>query len=112
MPRIPASNIAVSSILALEKKLDVTANNIANVNTDEFKKSRVIFQTGDSSGISAKITKVDIPGTMQPNGLESSNVVLAEEFADLITTQHSNTANVKVIETEAEMQEHILDIFA
>jgi len=112
MPRIPALNIAVSSILALEKKLDVTANNIANVNTDEFKKSRVIFQSGDSSGISVTITKVDTPGTIQPNGLESSNVVLAEEFVNLITTQHSNIANVRVIETEAEMQGHILDIFA
>ncbi|HUV51143.1 MAG TPA: flagellar basal body rod C-terminal domain-containing protein [Anaerolineae bacterium] len=112
MPRIPASNIAVSSILALEKKLDVTANNIANVNTDEFKKSRAIFQTGDSTGVSVTITKIDTPGTIQPNGLESSNVFLEEEFVNLITTQHSNTANVQVIKTEAEMQEHLLDVFA
>jgi flagellar basal-body rod protein FlgC len=112
MPRVPASNIAVSSILALEKKLDVTANNIANVNTDEFKKSRAIFQTGDLPGVSVTITKVDTPGTIQPNGLESSNVFLAEEFVNLITTQHSYTANVRVIETEAEMQGHILDVFA
>jgi flagellar hook protein FlgE len=31
---------------------------------------------------------------------------------DLITTQHSQTANVKVIETEGEMQESLLDILA
>jgi len=112
MPRVPASNIAVSSILALEKKLDVTANNIANVNTDEFKKSRAIFQTGNLPGVSVTITEVDTPGTMQPNGLESSNVSLEEEFVNLITTQHSNTANVQVIETEDEMQGHLLDILA
>lgn len=35
MPQVSASNIAVSSILALEKKLDVTANNIANVKVIE-----------------------------------------------------------------------------
>lgn len=112
MPQVSASNIAVSSILALEKKLDVTANNIANVNTDAFKKSRAVFQTGDVPGVFVTISEVDTPGTMQPNGLESSNVDLAEEFAGLITTQHSQTANVKVIETEGDMQESLLDIFA
>lgn len=111
MPRVPASNIAVSSILALEKKLDVTANNIANVNTDEFKKSRAIFQTGDLPGVSVTINKVDTPGTIQPDGVESSNVLLEEEFVNLITTQHSYTANVQVIETEAEMQGPLFDIF-
>jgi len=112
MPQVAALNIAISSILALEKKLDVTANNIANVNTDEFKKNRAIFQTGDLSGISVMITKVNTPGTIQPNGLESSNVFLAEEFANLITTQHSNAANVQIIETEAEMRGYIFDVFA
>ena len=112
MPQVSASNIAVSSILALEKKLDVTANNIVNVNTDEFKKSRTVFQTGNIPGVSVTISEVDTPGTMQPKGLETSNVDLGEEFAGLITTQHSQTANVKVIETEGEMQESLLDIIA
>lgn len=111
MPQVAASNIAVSSMLALEKKLDVTANNIANVNTDKFKKSRAIFQTGDLPGVSVTITKVDTPGTIQPDEVESSNVSLAEEFVNLITTQHSYTANVKVIETEDEMREHLFDVF-
>ncbi|MBW2674760.1 MAG: flagellar basal body rod protein [Deltaproteobacteria bacterium] len=112
MPRVPASHIAVSAISALDRKLDVTANNIANVNTDEFKKSRAVFQTRDIPGVSVTISEVDTPGTMQPSGLETSNVNLAEEFAGLITTQHSQTANVKVIETEEEMQGSLLDILA
>lgn len=112
MPEVPAAQIAVSAITALDRKLDITANNIANVNTDEFKKSRVLFQTKDVPGVSVTISGVDTPGTMQPNGLESSNVNLAEEFADLIVTQHSQTANVKVIETYEEMQKSLIDILA
>lgn len=112
MPRVPASHIAVSAITALDRKLDVTANNIANVNTDEFKKSRAVFQTRDVPGVSVTISEVDTPGTMQPNGLESSNVDLAEEFASLIITEHSQSASVKVIETEEEMQESLIDILA
>jgi flagellar hook protein FlgE len=47
---------------------------------------------------------------MQPSGLESSNVDMAEEFASLIVTEHS--ANVKVIETYEEMQKSLIDILA
>jgi flagellar hook protein FlgE len=112
MPEVPASQIALSAIAALDRKLDVTANNIANASTDEFKKSRVLFQTKDVPGVTVTISEVDTPGTMQPNGLESSNVDIAEEFASLIVTQHSQTANVKVIETDEEMQESLLDILA
>jgi len=112
MTGIPASHIAISALTALDRKLDVTANNVANVNTDEFKKSRALLQTQDVPGVSVTITGVDTPGTMQPNGVESSNVDLTEEFAELIITQHSQTANIRVIETEEEMQESLLDIFA
>lgn len=61
MPSVPAAQIAVSAIAALDRKLDVTTNNIANANTDEFKKSRAIFQTKDVPGVSVTISEVDNP---------------------------------------------------
>ncbi|HEU19131.1 MAG TPA: hypothetical protein ENO00_07090 [Deltaproteobacteria bacterium] len=112
MSQVSASQIAVTALAALDKKLDVTANNIANVNTDEFKKSRAVFQTEEVPGVSVTIERVDTPGTENLDGVESSNVDLAEEIVDLITTQHSYTANVKVIETAGKMQKTLIDILA
>lgn len=112
MSNISTSNIAITALTALDTKLDVTANNIANVNTDEFKKSRAVFQTEEVPGVSVTIERVDTPGTENLDGVESSNVDLAEELVDLITTQHSYTANVKVIETAGKMQETLIDLFA
>ncbi|MBP1716385.1 MAG: Flagella basal body rod protein [Deltaproteobacteria bacterium] len=39
-----ALNAALSALGTHEKKLDVTANNIANLNTEGFKKSRAVLQ--------------------------------------------------------------------
>ncbi|MBN2255765.1 MAG: hypothetical protein JW736_08660 [Deltaproteobacteria bacterium] len=112
MSQVSASQIAVSALAALDRKRDVTANNIANVNTDDFKKSRALFQTEDIPGVSVKVEKVDTPGMPQPNGVESSNVKIEKELASLITTEHSYTANVEVIETAGKMHETLIDIFA
>lgn len=106
-----ATNIAVSALSALQRKLEVTANNIANVNTDGFKKSRAVFQTQDSPGVSVSIEQINTPGILRPDGREMSNVSLEEEFVNLITTRHTYTANLKVIETETKMLGTILDLF-
>jgi flagellar basal-body rod protein FlgC len=112
MPGVPAARRAVSAIPAQGRKLDAADDNIANVNTDEFKKSRTIFQTKDVPGVSVTIDRVDAPGTMQPDGVESSNVDLDQEFVSLIITQHSQTANVTVFETDEEMGKSLVDILA
>jgi len=49
---------------------------------------------------------------MQPDGVESSNVDLDQEFVSLIITQHSQTANVTVFETDEEMGKSLVDILA
>jgi flagellar hook protein FlgE len=43
---------------------------------------------------------------------ESSNVNLAEELVNLITTQHAFAANIKTITTEDEMRKTLLDTIA
>ncbi len=37
--------VAISKLTALERQLDVTANNIANANSSGFKAERVLFET-------------------------------------------------------------------
>jgi flagellar basal-body rod protein FlgC len=85
-----AANIALTSIRVFEKKMDVTANNISNVNTDDFKKSRAVLEEAYPSGVKVSISRVDTPGMPLPvdesnlDIKETSNVSLENEIADLI----------------------------
>lgn len=111
-----AINAALSALGALGKKLNVTANNIANVNTDGFKKSRAILEDADPHGVTVSISKVDTPGGAVPSAdgtpqmKESSNVDLGEEVINLKITERAFEANVKPIKAEEEMTGKLLDI--
>ena len=113
-----ALNAALSALGAHEKKLDVTANNIANLNTEGFKKSRAVLQEANPSGVVVTISRVNTPGSpilpMDGTGemRESSNVDLAEEIVALQTTKHGFQANLKTLKTEDEMLGSLFDILA
>ena len=107
----------LSAISAFSKKMGVTANNVANVTTDGFKKSRTLLVEGKSGGVQASVDQVDAPGfprQIDANGsmqeVETSNVDLAEEFGETITTQTAYTANIKTIQTHDRMIGSLLDI--
>jgi flagellar hook protein FlgE len=113
-----AINTALSALGATLRKQDVTANNIANANTHDFKKSRASFEETAPAGVKVTISRVETPGTPLPpdevigEGHEMSNVSMEEELVDLITTQHAFAANIKTIQTDDEMQGTLLDIIA
>ncbi len=113
-----ASNSALSALDAHGQKLNVTANNIANLNTDGFKKSRAVLQEADPSGVIISISKVNTPGApiLSEDGTgevrESSNVDLAEEIVNLQTAQRGFEANLKTLEAEDEMLGCLFDIIA
>ena len=107
---------ALSALRAFGHKLGVTANNIANINTNGFKKSRVDLEEASSSGVNVSISRVETPGafllpdrgTGDPQ--ESSNVSADEEMVSLITTKQAYTANLKTIEAEEETLGTLFDI--
>ena len=107
---------ALSALRAFGKKVEVTANNVANLDTDGFKKKRAILQEASPSGITVSIEQVNTPGAPLPPDegkddiRESSNVAVEEEMVDLITTGHAYTANLKVLETEDEILGTLFDI--
>jgi flagellar basal-body rod protein FlgC len=113
-----AIGAALSALGAFGKKINVTAHNIANMNTEGFKKSRAILQDADPSGVTVSISQVDTPGFPIPatDGTtemkESSNVDLGEEIINLQITKHAFIANFKTIEAEEAMVGAIFDIFA
>ena len=112
-----AIDSAVSALGAFGEKMNVTANNIANVNTEGFKKSRALLQEADH-GVTVDISRVNTPGAPIPadDGTgrmnESSNVDVAEEIVNLKTTDNAFQANLKTIQTEGEMLGSLFDIFA
>jgi flagellar basal body rod protein FlgG len=113
-----AMNIALMGLGAFGKKLDVTANNVANVNTNGFKKSRADMAEAYPEGVKVTLSRLNDPGTPLPveNGSEvmeeSSNVSLEEEMVSLITTRYMYEANLKVVKTQDDLLGELLDVKA
>jgi len=107
-------NSNISALQALGKKQNVTANNIANSESAGFKKSRAILEAGQNGTVATKVQPVNTPGTMinQPDGSmeEMSNVDLVQEITTMIPTKHAYQANLKALETTAEMEDTVLDL--
>jgi flagellar hook protein FlgE len=108
----------VSAIAALDKKMNVTSNNVANSQSDGFKKSRADLEEGENGGVEVKITQVNTPGPkvmVEENGKtvekEMSNVDLAEELPQTAITETGYNANLKMLKTQDEMLGTMLDIF-
>lgn len=110
---------SVSALQAFQKKTEVTANNIANVNTDGFKKSRTDMVEGKTGGVEARISRVKdegvpIEGVQKGEGVEAerSNVSLTEEVTEGIMAQKGYTANLQMIKSKDEMIGTLLDTFS
>lgn len=114
---LPVSPV-LSALSAFKKRMDVTANNVANVKTDEFKKSRVNMKEGINGGVTTSIQQIDTPGipkeVIRSDGTtemtESSNVDLAEEFTDMIGNKAGYDANLKTVKTQDEMLGSLFDM--
>ncbi len=61
-----AIHTALSALRANLRKLDVTADNLANANTHDFKKGRASFEEAAPAGVKVTLTRVETPGTPLP----------------------------------------------
>ena len=110
-------NSTISALQAYKTRLGVTADNIANANTDEFKKNRAILKEGTHGDVQVDINRVNTPGhryqELEGDQLvekESSNVNLEEEIPEMMITQRTYEANLKVLQTQDKMSGTLLDI--
>ncbi len=110
---------ALSGLQAYSTRVANNANNIANVNTEGFKKDRVILSAQPPQGVRATVEEVNAPSPavteMTDQGSEmvkQSNVDLGEEIPDLVVNQHSYSANLKTIETTDQMMQSLLNLKA
>ena len=110
------ADIALTALRAFERKNDVIANNIANVNTDGFKKSRANMAEAVPVGVTVAVERVDTPGdTVTIEGVkngerETSNVNAEEEIIALSVNKFNYEANLKTVEATTQMQGTLFDI--
>jgi flagellar hook protein FlgE len=70
-----------------------------------------LFRTSTNSGIpELGIAGEDGRGTINPGALEMSNVDLAREFTDMITTQRGFQASSRIITTSDEMLQELVNL--
>lgn len=107
---------SLSGLRAGLDQLDASANNIANLSTDGFKKDSVLLSEGVGGGVVAAITKSMEPGPFyqSPKGdlTEASNVDLAQETSQLIVAKYAFSMNLAAIRTEDEMRKSVIDLLA
>jgi flagellar basal-body rod protein FlgC len=113
---ISAIHTALSGLTAFAKQLDVVSHNVANVNTDGFKKSRTEFVEVETGGVLPVVQKDDSAGpavlkdtSHGPTQVELSNVDLGEEAVNQIIAQRGFEANLRTLKTADDMLGSILD---
>lgn len=95
-------SVAVSALDAGGIRLAVTANNIANMNTEGFRPSTVVQEENKTGGV--RVSAIKEQG--------SDEVDLSREAVELIITETSFRANIKVLQADEEMIKTLLDIKA
>ncbi|TVM18848.1 flagellar biosynthesis protein FlgG [Oceanidesulfovibrio indonesiensis] len=124
-------DIGVSALNAYSTRAQVTANNIANVNTDGFKASRADLETGPGGqGVQVSAIMEDtstgpmvqslVPTADPLTGrieteyqwVEGSNTDISREMVTLMTTERAYAANATTIRTWDEMVGTVLDEIA
>lgn len=93
-------NVAGSALQAFSKSQQVTANNVANINTDEFKASRTTFQENGSGGVSATASAT------------KETVKISKEAVDLMSNTAGFKAGVAILETTDDMTKDLFSIMA
>lgn len=114
---VSAIHTALSGLTAFAKQIEVAAHNVANVNTDGFKKSRTEFVEMQSAGVLPVVEKDNSAGPTVlkdmghgPTQVELSNVDLGQETVSQIIAQRGFEANLRTLRTADDLLGSILDI--
>ena len=96
---------SVSGMRVSITRHDVTAHDVANVNTPGYEERRVNQAAQTPSGVA--ITSI----TSTPNSPSAeSNTDLVEETKEQIVNKHANSANAKALKVKDRMLGELLDI--
>jgi len=117
MRMIPFISSNLSALRAFAKKMSVIANNVANIESEGFKKSRAVLIEDPENHVSVDISRIDTPGHLidvEEDGKviqkEMSNVDLAQEIPQSSLAEVFYRANLKAVKEADEMLGTLLDI--
>ena len=94
------NNIAMSALHAFGTGQQVTANNLANVNTDGFKASKVEFRDNGAAGVAVSVSRTE------------DTVDISREATSLISNASGFKANLTTIKTADEMAKELFSLKA
>jgi flagellar hook protein FlgE len=97
--RVYASS--VSGIRAADLMLSAAADDVANLNTEDYRRWRVDLSAQTGGGVSATATKAAEPG-----------VDLVDATVSQITGSVMYQANARTLERRADTDRHLLDVLA
>ena len=114
---ISAMNSSLSALQAFSKKTESIADNVANVNSDGFKKTRVTLREDGQNNVTPLVSRIENPGPLvyeqTADGeilVEKSNVDISEELPEMILTRRFYQANIKMVQIQDDMLGSLLDI--
>jgi len=92
------SGISRSALAAYGVRHAVTANNVANINTPDFKASSAVMKENREGGVTASVTR-------GPDSVE-----ISKEAVDMLETANGYEANLKTLMVNDRMEKDLLDI--
>ncbi|WP_372528100.1 flagellar basal body rod protein FlgC [Piscinibacter sp.] len=95
------SSIAQSGMSAAMVRMDVAANNIANLQTAGYRRQTVLQQEQAQGGVDATVGRAALPGEN-----------LAEDIVQQLAASYAFKANLRTIQTHDVMMGALLDLRA
>jgi len=102
-----ALSIAASGLGAAAAAINMTARNLANLNTAGYQSQQSVFTDAPGGGVSVSSVTNDSGGT----GAQGNNVDLATQMVNLGQEKLLYDANAAVIRADQQMFGSLLDIF-
>ena len=93
-------NMSVSGIQAAMTRLNVSANDVANVNTEGYTGRRVVNGERPGGGVAATVEETN------------NRVSIEEEIVEQIVAKHQLKANAIALRAQADMDDTVLDVLA
>jgi len=107
------SDTNLSAVSALGTAQQVSANNVANVNTEGFEASSVVLESGpQDQGVRVGGIHGNTNAGPMIGEVEGSNTDIATEMVGMIRTRHAFSANIAAIRVSEEMSGHLVDMIA
>lgn len=95
------SSIAQSGMQAALQRQGASANNIANQNTEGYRRERVDQRANPEGGTTTSVSRLPQPGSQ-----------LEQDMVDQISSSYSFQANLKTLKVQDQMMGALLDVKA